>query len=373
MPAMPISCSRSVLRANSLLVLIAISATTLLLSNSREPPAFAQTSVSAVDVVIPWSGEPENDHSGANRDDGILKYELRSIVKNMNWVRTIFIFADPLATPRWLFEFGDRVKVVNRCEVFINAKMNCPTQNTFAVYANLHRIRGLSERYIICDDDVLITGRLSPEHFFSGHGIVIQLGDEIDLYPSSFQKGGKNYITELKTDTSPGGNHVLPTRLPRQRSTQMHTAWPCLRSEVFRMQRSYLDWFNFVSSHRSRFCFLSDTLATSDVERGNKNGACFQENSFWAIMWFISMKGKVFKPRHHTPADTVTYEDISQRQLEDIIRASSFTLNINDPVVLRTADIMLLEQGDKNVSNLYTARRNYIHETLERLFPPLST
>ena len=81
MPAMPISCSRSVLRANSLLVLIAISATTLLLSNSREPPAFAQTSVSAVDVVIPWSGEPENDHSGANRDDGILKYELRSIVK----------------------------------------------------------------------------------------------------------------------------------------------------------------------------------------------------------------------------------------------------------------------------------------------------
>ena len=136
-----------------------------------------------------------------------------------------------------------------------------------------------------------------------------------------------------------------------------------------------LTWIGLTSSVHTDHGFVSCQILSPPVmsKEGTKNGACFQENSFWAIMWFISMKGKVFKPRHHTPADTVTYEDISQRQLEDIIRASSFTLNINDPVVLRTADIMLLEQGDKNVSNLYTARRNYIHETLERLFPPLST
>ena len=285
----------------------------------------------------------------------------------MDWIRTIFIFADPQVEPQWLLEFGSRVKLVNRCDVFINANMNCPTQNTFAVYANLHRIRGLSERYIVCDDDVLITGKLSPEYFFRDRAIVIQLGDTKDLYPLSFKKGSKTYVRELKTETSPGGEHELPSRIPRQRSSQVHTAWPCLRSEVFRMQRSYSDWFAFVSSHRSRCFLLMPPIA---MPKG-RNGACFSENSFAAILWFISTKGKVLDPIHHTPANIATYQDISERRLEDIIRASSFSLNINDPVVLQTADIVLLEQGDKNISDLYTSRRNYIHETLENYFPRL--
>ena len=136
------------------------------------------------------------------------------------------------------------------------------------------------------------------------------------------------------------------------------------------MQRFYSDWFAFVSSHRSRFCFLSDALANSDAERGNRNGACFSENSFAAILWFISTKGKVLDPIHHTPANIATYQDISERRLEDIIRASSFSLNINDPVVLQTADIVLLEQGDKNISDLYTSQE-IIYTKRQCLFPRL--
>lgn len=105
--------------------------------------SMAASSTNPVDVVIPWSGDAVGDNSGVNRDDGILKYTIRSVLLNMSWVRRIYVFADPMShipsfmrkwstpaentrPPPWIefgargFEFDpNRVLLVDRCRVII--------------------------------------------------------------------------------------------------------------------------------------------------------------------------------------------------------------------------------------------------------------
>ena len=166
-----------------------------------------------IDFVIPWSGEPENDLSGINRNDGVIEYLVRSIRFYMSWIRYIIIFMDPpvkqtFLTPIELKKYG--VRLVNRCEYFIDNN-NCPSMNSFAIYANVHRIPFLSERYIMCDDDVTFSKPMSKEMFFHGKKINIQSTFKIkDLYPDKYIKkiNGIKYINQIKSEINLKDNLV---------------------------------------------------------------------------------------------------------------------------------------------------------------------
>lgn len=323
-----------------------------------------------IDVVIPWSGEPQADPSGTNRDDGILKYQLRSILKNMPWVNNIFIFADPMTAPIWFQEFDSRVQLVNRCENFIGGQENCPTFNTFAVYANIHTIRGLSERYIVCDDDVLILTALSPEYFFSNRHIHILLGEQEELYRIKYDEHGYRYVTEIVDEGRQEYPRLLPRKVPLQRRSRMHAPWPCLRSQVIQMQKEYGDWFKFISSHRLRFCFDTDALVRTEGQRGNKNGACYRENSYFAMMWYLNEMGYVKPPlpQYVLEEDTISYEDIEARNLANYLQSGAACLNINDSAMLQAKDIQAF-QVNTSVQDSYKMRKEYVLGTLEHFFP----
>jgi len=98
------------------------------------------------------------------RDFGLLKYTIDSILKYAPWIRNVFVVT---MQQKLNFEYSDpRVKVVYH-EEFIPAQY-LPTFNSNTIELNLHRIPGLSEHFILFNDDMLLNSPVIPEDFFVG-------------------------------------------------------------------------------------------------------------------------------------------------------------------------------------------------------------
>lgn len=329
--------------------------------------------VQSIDVVIPWSGESPGDVSGANRDDGILLYTIRSMIANMGWIRHIHVFADQMREPDWMAQLGSRVRLVNRCENFIGRHTNCPSQNSFAVYLNLHTITSLSDRFILCDDDVLITQQLSIDYFFIAEKIVIPVGNIAPIYSGSTYKiNNVSYVDEVVMENSTRSKPVqLPSKLPSQMEHRMHTPLPLLKSQIQLMHQEFREWFDFVSSHRTRFCFTKSDRESLIEEPGNLNGGCYREDSIGAIFWYLATRNKILPPLDgmNIKECSVAYADVTEERLPLILRdITKPVVNINDPAVWPSNKLELL-LSDKNASLEYQRRKSTLLTALEEVFP----
>jgi len=97
-----------------------------------------------------------------------LRYSLRSLERFAPWVRQVFLVTDR-QRPAWLDEEGSNLTVVDHAEILPEAAR--PTFNSHAITASLHRIPGLSDRFILFNDDVFLGSPVGPEQFFEGNGI----------------------------------------------------------------------------------------------------------------------------------------------------------------------------------------------------------
>lgn len=98
-----------------------------------------------------------------------LRYSLRSLEMYAPWVRHVYIVTTG-QRPTWLNEESSRVTVVSHEDLFAEGSA-LPTFNSHAIEANLHRIEGLSERFLYVNDDVFFGDVVFPEDFFHGSGI----------------------------------------------------------------------------------------------------------------------------------------------------------------------------------------------------------
>jgi hypothetical protein len=123
-------------------------------------------------------GKPRFDDSNENvgderfRDYGTLKYVLRSMQKYAPWVHHIFLVTDD-QRPSWLREevadknaFGAKLTVVDHKEIIDSKYLPCFNSNT--IEFNMTKIKGLSEHFVIFNDDMLINKPVTPEDFFDG-------------------------------------------------------------------------------------------------------------------------------------------------------------------------------------------------------------
>ena len=102
------------------------------------------------------------------RDYGSLKFLLRSIEKFAPWVNNVFLVTDR-QRPKWLRE-NDKLRVVDHTEI-IDQKF-LPTFNSNAIELNVHKIVGLSENFVLFNDDFLLTSPVKPTDFFkNGHPV----------------------------------------------------------------------------------------------------------------------------------------------------------------------------------------------------------
>lgn len=112
-------------------------------------------------------GDPYGYQMSAGRfaDNDELKYSIRSLEKNAPWVRKIHIVTNG-QVPSWLNLSHPKIKMVTHDQIFANTAY-LPTFSSPAIEANLHRIPGLSKRFIYINDDILMMTSVRKEDFWT--------------------------------------------------------------------------------------------------------------------------------------------------------------------------------------------------------------
>ena len=104
------------------------------------------------------------------RDTGELRYSLRSLEKYAPWVRHIYLVTDD-QIPYWLNMDSDRITVISHREIFGRRfRQYLPVFSSPAIETMLHKIRGLSNRFIYFNDDVLLGAETWPDDFLTSSG-----------------------------------------------------------------------------------------------------------------------------------------------------------------------------------------------------------
>lgn len=107
--------------------------------------------------------EQWNNNKIRYRDWELLKYWFRGIEKNAPWVNKIY-FITYGHLPSWLNVKNEKLQIVKH-EQFIPSKY-LPTFNSNAIELNLHRIDGLSDKFVYFNDDVYLLKKTSETDFF---------------------------------------------------------------------------------------------------------------------------------------------------------------------------------------------------------------
>ena len=97
------------------------------------------------------------------RDWNLMKFWFRGIEKFTPWVHKVY-FVTWGHIPSWLNTNHPKLEVIKH-EDFIS-KNYLPTFNSHTIEFNLHRIKGLSEKFVYFNDDTFICQKLSPRFFF---------------------------------------------------------------------------------------------------------------------------------------------------------------------------------------------------------------
>ncbi len=140
---------------------------------------------SGIDFVLPWvdgsdpawlaekrrfeagaamaRGDEEANGDGRYRDTGLLPYWFRGVETFAPWVRRVF-FVTCGQKPAWLDESNPKLRLVNHAD-FIPREW-LPTFHSNAIELNLFRIRDLSERFVLFNDDTFLLRPVAPEFFF---------------------------------------------------------------------------------------------------------------------------------------------------------------------------------------------------------------
>ena len=125
------------------------------------------------------------------RDMGLLKYWFRGVEKFTPWVNKVH-FVTWGHIPSWLNTNNPKLNVV-RHEDFIPKKY-LPVFNSDAIEIHLHRIKGLTEKFVYFNDDTFLINSLKQKFFFRN-------GLPCDLW--------RDNIPYCDKDTDPLFEHIL--------------------------------------------------------------------------------------------------------------------------------------------------------------------
>lgn len=110
-------------------------------------------------------GHADGNSAGVRRfrDNGELKHSLRALEQHAPWINTVFIVCAG-SSPAWLDTTRPGLRIVRHDEIFPDPTV-LPTFNSCAIELNLHRIPGLSRRFLYLNDDFFFA-RNTPQGWF---------------------------------------------------------------------------------------------------------------------------------------------------------------------------------------------------------------
>ena len=135
--------------------------------------------MSKIDFVVMWvdGNDPEwqkekqkfsvDDNADGSiyryRDFGLLKYWFRGVEKFAPWVNNVY-FVTWGHVPEWLDLNNPKLKVVKHSDFIPEDYL--PTFSANAIENNLHRIDGLSEQFVLLNDDFFLIDSAKETDFF---------------------------------------------------------------------------------------------------------------------------------------------------------------------------------------------------------------
>lgn len=133
-----------------------------------------------------WSLGPTDDVAGRYRDQGELRYLLRSIETFGIPFRKIVLVLDG-NPPTWLNTNHPQIRVVQHSD-FIDVDL-LPTFSSKSIEASLHKIPGLSEHFLSVNDDILFGRTIEVSDLFSidGRPLVYMDNKQIVRDPPSIE------------------------------------------------------------------------------------------------------------------------------------------------------------------------------------------
>jgi hypothetical protein len=153
--------------------------------NERKRVRLGGTKNGALDAAI--SREANESRLYRNRDE--LRYALRSIQMYAPFVRHVYLITDR-QTPEWLDQCAPGLTIVDHSEIFPPEAL--PVFNSNAIDTRVHYIDGLSEHFLVSNDDIMFFGPVIASDFFNSSGAArvflsgtrIPLGDNADGEPA---------------------------------------------------------------------------------------------------------------------------------------------------------------------------------------------
>lgn len=181
-----------------------------------------------------------HDHKARHRDNGELLFLLRSINDNIDWFNKIYIVTNG-QIPQYIDFSNTKVRAVYHQDLFPEPD-DAPSFNTFAIESVIHRIPGLSERFVRFSDDFFIGRELRLEDIAgsSGDGKFMFGGRFFNMrntpYHRTLQKNAVRFWEKF------GYLPLLNT---------LHVPQLRLKSYQEQMINTWEDWF--VETRRSKF------------------------------------------------------------------------------------------------------------------------
>lgn len=122
-----------------------------------------------LDLRDSYSKTPHDRNPNRTRDNlHILKYSLRTLHRHAPWAGPITIVSMRPQVPHWLNTDHPQIRVVHHDDFMPPERV--PTFSSFSIYAQLHLIPGIGERFLQIADDTLFIAPLGPETFFLPDG-----------------------------------------------------------------------------------------------------------------------------------------------------------------------------------------------------------
>lgn len=206
-----------------------------------------------IDFFIPTSAlanDEEADKGGdtaRSRDNGELKYMLRSFAQNAPWVHHIWIAINGEAKtqPDIPPSLRGRVTVVDRCTFMPLG--SCPSFNGGSVTSFMHLLPDLSEHFVMVEDDIFCGRPVTPRDFFdeSGRPYVWRRRSTWERF------SGTEAFHRVYYDPS-----VVDFPTPLTCSPNPHFWYPNRKSVLVEIHAQYPEFYAFLATHKHRYSSL---------------------------------------------------------------------------------------------------------------------
>ena len=307
------------------------------------------------------------------RDLGELRYVLRSMERFAPWVESVTLVVQSDGhVPAWL----DRTRLrIVRHEEFI-PRAHLPTFHWATIAAYMHRIEGLSERFVIWDDDQLLGRPLAASDLFDEDGLPRAMRTA-PIWPalgavvkSTYQLNLINTARALDRRIGPGPTFLYP-HMPRpvSRATwaRMHEAMLAVPEFVDTVTR------NARGDERARPTVEPHVLFANWVERAERGrgalrgyAACALDMAARGAVALLPAALRARVPFRAAGYGIVNDPERTRRRMARLAAERPTFINVNDEAY----DSWVVDGVDLNTAEMPNPESLAVfHATMERLYP----